>query len=135
MNIVEKKALIIEDEKDVREMLYDIFQEEGFVIETAEDLKTAQRIIGQKPFALISTDDYFPRGGERVGDAFVSRGNGNFAFEINDFVRDVYGRNGWTLPKMVAYSSKNIEDPGNLFTKIFVKPDVMAYQKFLMELK
>jgi CheY-like chemotaxis protein len=131
----EKNVLIIDDEKDVREMLSDIYQAEGFATETAGDLKTAQRIINQKQFAVISSDDNLPRGGERVGDAYVSHGTGNFVFEINDFVRDIYRSKKWALPVLVAYTSRNIEDGNKFFDAVFVKPDISQYQKFLKELK
>lgn len=54
------KILIVDDEKDIREILIDLLSGEGFECTTASDGKEASEILGRKPFDLLITDFRMP---------------------------------------------------------------------------
>jgi Response regulator containing CheY-like receiver, AAA-type ATPase, and DNA-binding domains len=60
MNNKKERILVVDDEKIVRESLFHWFQEEGYLVETAEDGETALRIFDKNKFDLLLVDMKMP---------------------------------------------------------------------------
>ena len=57
----EKKILVVDDEKDVRDVLYDLLTFEGFDVETVEDGETALEKLLRTHYDLLITDLNMPK--------------------------------------------------------------------------
>ncbi len=62
MNQNEIKALIVDDEPDIRELLEMTLIRMGLGVDTAEDLASARRLLGSNDYALCLTDMRLPDG-------------------------------------------------------------------------
>jgi DNA-binding response OmpR family regulator len=60
MEIVKKRILIIEDDEEMRSLLKDFFEEDGFDIDSVGNGSEAFRKIAREPFNLIITDIRMP---------------------------------------------------------------------------
>ena len=60
MNNKKERILVVDDEKIVRESLFHWFQEEGYLVETAEDGETALRVFDKNKFDLLLVDMKMP---------------------------------------------------------------------------
>mgnify|MGYP005835923795 CR=1 FL=1 len=60
MNDVKKRILIIEDDEEMRSLLRDFFEEDGFEIDSVGNGSEAFRKIAREPFDLIITDIRMP---------------------------------------------------------------------------
>lgn len=61
-HILTRRALVVEDDSEVCEILAETYILNGFSVSTAENIKTARAAIGAHPFDLISLDLTLPDG-------------------------------------------------------------------------
>ena len=57
----EKKILVVDDDKDIRDVLYDILTFQGFDAEVVEDGEIALEKLLQTPYDLLITDINMPK--------------------------------------------------------------------------
>ncbi len=58
--MMEKKILIVDDEFNSRTLLAQLFQEDGYSADTAENGKTALEVLRSTPFDILITDIRMP---------------------------------------------------------------------------
>jgi CheY-like chemotaxis protein len=65
-----KKILIVDDEEDIRLLVRDLLEEQGYKIKEAEDGKKCLKILDKEKFDLILLDFFMPgMSGREVADA------------------------------------------------------------------
>jgi len=60
MDRSKKRILVVEDDEEMRSLLIDFFEEDGFETDSAGDGSEAFRKIGGEPFDLVITDIRMP---------------------------------------------------------------------------
>ena len=77
-----KKILVVDDDKPIRDLLYDFFTSEGYVVATAEDGVAAIRKLRDDSYDILITDLMMPvMGGGEILDWVCKRD-----LEITSFV-------------------------------------------------
>lgn len=56
-----KRILVVEDHKEIRELLSEIFLSDGYEVDSAEDGELALRQVKEKKYDLIITDYMMPK--------------------------------------------------------------------------